>query len=208
MDAPHPSRPPEVSGDAVEIRDADAITINEALTIAGEHSFTLGKSTLQRWAKFWYDRPGGAVRCILVTTRGGNFYKLSRENFQAWLFDQKQNDKSRETPQDLARPHETSRGPGRSRETSAESGETASRIKELENENMQLKIDVGVRRQLLERAKEEMEGLRSMTDTLLRENGALQYQIHHQLGPASKSEVDEQQAPSVDNPPQGQTVLI
>ncbi len=65
---------------------------------------------------------------------------------------------------------------------------------------MQLKIDVGVRKQLLERAKEEMQDLRSMTDNLLRENGQLQYQILQIAAPAPKREAEApvQSAP-VDN---------
>jgi len=63
---------------------------------------------------------------------------------------------------------------------------------------MHLKIDIGVRKQLLERAKEEMDGLRSVTNNLLRENGALQYQIHQLAPPAPKSQVEEEHAP-VDN---------
>lgn len=190
----------ETPRDPIEIRDEDAITISAALTIAHELSFTLGKSTLQRWAKFWYDQQGGAVRCVLVTTTVGNVYKLSREDFEAWVFDQKQNDKSRETPRDLTRPLKTSRDLERPLETSRETEENASRIKELENENMQLKIDVGVRKQLLERVKEEIDSLRSSANNLLRENGALQYQIL-QLAPPSPNSDVEQPSVSVDNSP-------
>ncbi|MFM9942149.1 MAG: hypothetical protein ACKVP7_21910 [Hyphomicrobiaceae bacterium] len=42
---------------------------------------------------------------------------------------------------------------------------------------MQLKIDLGVRKELLSRAREEMQMIQSRTDGLLRENGALQYQL-------------------------------
>jgi hypothetical protein len=75
-------------------------------------------------------KPGGAVRCVFVNNRAGKFYKLSREDFEAWVFDQKINVKSHET--------------------SDETQDSASMIKELKNEIMQLQIDVGVRKQLTE----------------------------------------------------------
>ena len=189
------ARPPEVP--QIEIKDDDAIAIDEALTIAGDLAFTLGKSTLQRWAKHWREQQGGAVRCVLVTTAVGKIYKLSRQDFEAWVFDQKQNDKSRETPRDLRRSLETSRDLPRPRETSDEAEEFTTRVKELENENMQLKIDVGVRKQLLERVKEEIDELRSEANRLHRENGALQYQIL-QLAPPPEREVNQDRR-SVDN---------
>jgi hypothetical protein len=162
MDEPNLAPPPEASRDPIEIRDDDAITINDALAFAADLSFMLGKSTLQRWAKFWEERPGGPVRSIIVTTTAGKFYKLSRQDFEAWVFDQKQNKKLPETPRDPTRPSKTSRDPERPREVSDERVEESGRVKELENENLQLKIDLGVRKQLLERAKEEMDYLRTM----------------------------------------------
>ena len=140
------------------------------------------------------------MRCVLVTTRGGKIYKLSRDNFEAWVFEQKQNDKSHETPRDPMRPSKASRDLTRPHEASGGVEENTSRLKELENENMQLKIDVGVRKQLLERAKEEMDDLRSMANGLLRENGSLEFQLRQLAAPKSKIETDAlpQNAP-VDN---------
>ena len=201
-----PLPPQETSQDPVEIKEEDAITINEALALAEASSFPLGKSTLQRWAKVWHDHPGGAVRCLLVTTRVGNFYKLSREDFEAWVFDQKENMRPPEAPQGLERPQETSQNLTRPHEASVETTEHAARIKELENENMQLKIDVGVRKQLLERVKEEMDTMRTTANNLLRENGALQYQLL-QLAPP-KREADSTQSTSVDNQPSPQTPAL
>jgi hypothetical protein len=78
--------------------------------------------------------------------------------------------------------------------------EDNNRIKELENENMQLKIDVGVRKQLLEQAKGEMERLNSLTINLARENGSLQYQIHQLAAPAPTREAEAPPpGPTVDN---------
>jgi hypothetical protein len=190
MDNPNLAAPQEASRDLVEIRDEDAITIDAALTIAAELPFALGKSTLQRWAKFWREQPGGAVRSVLVTTRTGSFYRLSRDDFQAWLFEQKQNDRSHETPRDLMRPSKTSQDPARSHEVSGEVQENTSRLKELENENMQLKIDVGVRKQLLELAKVEMDDLRSMANGLLRENASLEYQLRQLAAPKQNREAE------------------
>src|ERR1700694_264906 len=86
------NRPDETPRDAVEIRQDAAITIQEALIIAVEQSFPIGKSTLQRWAKAWADRGATSpVKSVLVTNRVGSAYRLDREDFKAWLFDQKQN---------------------------------------------------------------------------------------------------------------------
>jgi hypothetical protein len=197
MNAPSLAASHEASRGPIEIREEDAITIDQAIAIAADLSFALGKSTLQRWAKFWRDRAGGPVRSVLVTTTSGKIYKLSREDFEAWVFDQKQNDRSRETPPDLTRSREASPDLERPHEVSGEATQDTNRIKELESENLQLKIDLGVRKQLLDRAKEEMDGLRSMANTLLRENGALQYQIH-QLAPAKNAE-PAVASPGVDN---------
>ena len=140
------------------------------------------------------------MRCVLVTTSGGKIYKLHRDDFEAWVLDQQRNGRSRETPGDLKRPRETSRDPGRPHEASGEAQVKAARLIELENENMQLKIDVAVRKQLLERAKEEMGDLRSMTDNLLRENGSLKYQIIQLAEPTQKREAGTPaESPSVDN---------
>lgn len=208
MDDPNLAPPPEVSPDPIEIRDEDAITIDAALAIAVEASFPIGKSTLQRWAKYWRERSGAPVRSLLFTTRGGAVYKLSREDFEAWLFEQKQNLGARETSRDPIRSHETSRDPMRPRETSQSafnetgSHEIGSRLKELENENMQLKIDLGVRKQLMERVKEEIDELRSTTNSLFRENGALQYQILQLAPPKPPAAEASTISHAVEFPPQ------
>ena len=211
-----PEAQPEVSQDSVEIRHEDAITINDALVLAAQISFTIGRSTLQRWAKVWHELAGASqVKCVLVTTRAGSIYKLDRQDFEAWVLEQKENDRSQEIPQGLERPSETSQNPMRSSETSRDpvrhqetlKGPEAShhrevpkneenetllkRVKELEDkyqqlkdenrelgdENLQLKIDIGVRRELIKQAKEEIDRTREANSMLLRENGALEFQI-------------------------------
>src|ERR1700674_3332298 len=86
------NRPDETPRDPIEIRQDAAISIQEALIIADDQSFPIGKSTLQRWAKAW-DEQGTAspVKSLLVTTRKGKVYHLDREDFKVWMFDQKQN---------------------------------------------------------------------------------------------------------------------
>src|ERR1700674_1617494 len=114
------NRSDETSRDAIEIRQDAAITIQEALIIASEQSFPIGKSTVQRWAKAWADRgAASSVKSVLVTNRAGSFYRLDRDDFKAWLFDQQQNMRdgeilrdptmSHETPRDTARPQQTPR---------------------------------------------------------------------------------------------------
>ena len=177
----------ETSRDAIEIRQDAAITIQEALIIAAEQSFPIGKSTLQRWAKVWADRgAASSVKSVLVTNRAGNFYRLDRDDFKAWLFDQKQNTRpgetlrdpmmSHETPRDTARPQETSRGSERPHETANEDMHSDAPQK-LRDENMHLRIDVEVRKQLLNQAAVEITRQRDHIEGLLRENGALQSRV-------------------------------
>lgn len=187
--------PRHTSPHPIEIAEADAIAIPEALAIAEQQGFALGKSTLQRWAKYWYEHQTEApVRCVLVTTNAGMHYKISRDDFDAWVFDQKQNNKSREVSQDLLRPHETPRDPMRPLEvsrdrlrphTAAHGAQTSQsefneplgdedERKQLRDQNMQLRIDVEVRNQLLSRAREELTEHRKYIENNMRQIGALQ----------------------------------
>lgn len=220
--------PTETPRDAVEIRQDNAITISQALLMAAEMPYPLGKSTLQRWAKVWAQQASASpVKAVLVTNRNGNTYRLDRDDFAAWLFEQTENLKSQqasrgpmmpsEVPTDFERPHKTQRDPERPRDTSRDfgsdtnqNGELATRVKNLEDENLQLKIDLGVRRELISQVRGEMDRLRSTTDHLLRENGALQYQILQLGGPSAlrqipspeepPTSVPQQEKGSVDNP--------
>src|SRR5450631_187836 len=108
------NRSNETSRDAIEIRQDAAITIQEALIIAAEQSFPIGKSTVQRWAKAWADRGAeSSVKSVLVTNRAGSFYRLDRDDFKAWLFDQKQNMKAGQVLRDPTMSHETPRDTAR-----------------------------------------------------------------------------------------------
>src|SRR3989337_4282180 len=96
----------ETSRDAVEIRQDAAITIQEALIIAAEQSFPIGKSTLQRWAKVWAEHgAASSVKSVLVTNRAGSFYRLARDDFKAWLFDQQQKMPNGEALRAPGQPH-------------------------------------------------------------------------------------------------------
>lgn len=204
----NPTQPHETLQDMVEIRSENEITIPAAMQLAQDASLQLGLSTLQRWAKLWAQQGASAkVKAVLVTTRQGKLYKLDRLDFESWIFDQKQNARPLEAPQDLARSHDVSQDPAKPRETSRDAArpreisqdeDRAERLRELESENMNLKIDIGVRKQLLDRAKEEMDGLRAMTNNLLRENGALAYQIH-QLAPPSARQTEREATPASDH---------
>ena len=153
------------------------------------------------------------VKSVRVTNRDGTSYRVSRSDFEAWAIEQSQNKKPRETPEDLMMPHETSQGlarhqqasqdPARPREVPVrfknelEGEQLLQHIKELEDEkkkleedNLHLKIDVGVRKELINRARDEMTRLRTMADQLLRENGALGYQIQQLAAPANKISID------------------
>ena len=201
------NRSDETSRDAVEIRQDAAITIQEALIIAAEQSLPIGKSTLQRWAKVWAERgAASSVKSVLVTNRAGSFYRLDRDDFKAWLFDQQQNMRagdvlrdpvmSHETPRDTARPQQTSRDTERPHETASADRDTDAAQK-LRDENMQLKIDVEVRKQLLNQAAGEITRQRDHIEGLLRENGALQSRVL-QLSAPAKSEREDLPPPSAD----------
>src|SRR6202521_3757280 len=174
------ARPDEAPRDSIDLRQDAAISIQEALIAAAEQSFPIGKSTLQRWAKVWADRgAASSVKSVLVTNRIGSAYRLDRDDFKAWLFDQKQNMRPgeilrdpmmpNETSQDTARPRQTSRGSERPRETSNEEPNLDA-VQKLRDENMQFKIDVEVRKQLLNQAANEITRQRDHIEGLLREN--------------------------------------
>ena len=182
----------EVLRDPVVLRQDAAITVQDALTHALNENFPIGKSTIQRWAKSWSDQGATSpVKCVLVTTRTGASYQLDRDDFLSWLIEQKQNTKpgkvlpdperSRETPRDLPRSRETQRDPERSSETSRGFHETGSvsqdEIAGLRNEIMNLKIDVGIRKELINQTAAEINRLRQQTESLLIEKGALQFQL-------------------------------
>jgi hypothetical protein len=184
MPTSHPIESHEAPQDPIEIRQEDAITVQEALALATDQGFPIGKSTLQRWAKAWDERNESSVRCVLVTTRNGKTYHLHRDDFMAWVFDQKQNMRPNETPQDptmsretskdFSGSHQTLRDPQRPRGTRSDDNDID---RELRDENMQLKIDVEVRKQLLNQAAGEIDRQRSQIETLLRENGALESRV-------------------------------
>src|SRR6202521_149833 len=112
------ARSDEAPREQVESRQEAAITIQEALMIAAEQSFTIGKSTLQRWAKAWAERgPASPVKSVLVTNRAGSFYRLDRDDVKAWLFDQQQNMRPGETVRDPMVSNETSRDTARPQQT-------------------------------------------------------------------------------------------
>ena len=91
---------------------------------------------------------------------------------------------SRETSQDPERLREAPRDPSGSQATSRDrtraysnEDEPDDRASLLRDENMQLKIDVEVRKQLLNQAVGEINRQRDQIEKLLRENGGLQSQV-------------------------------
>ena len=199
--------PDETPRDPIELRQDAAINIQEALIIAAEQAFPIGKSTLQRWAKVWAERgAASSVKSVLVTNRAGSAYRLDRDDFNAWLFDQKQNMRpgeilrdpmmSDETLGDTARPRQTLRGFERPHETSNDEPNSHA-MQKLHDENMQLKIDVEVRKQLINQAAGEITRQRDHIEGLLRENGALQSRVL-QLSAPNRDGQDLPAPPSAD----------
>jgi hypothetical protein len=215
MPAEEPTVPHETPRDPIHISQENGISIQEALEIAEAENVPLGKSTLQRWALTWEQQHAQSpVKCVAWIVTGTKTYVLDREEFRAWLFERKQNMRPNETvrdpagshevSQDPARPRQASGDPMRPRETSQDSErsslqrEESEELIELRKKVMNLTIDLEVRKQLLERASTEIDRERSRSENVLRENGALQYQLR-QLGPGRVHEqVDE---PSPDAAP-------
>ena len=208
-----PAASQETSPAPVEIRREAAITIPEALAIAVAEAFPIGKSTLQRWSKTWGALGAASpVKSVLVTTRTGAAYRVDRDDFTAWIIEQKQNMRPGEMLRDPVISQETLRGPEMSRETSQDperhreaprdpsvsQGTSRDRTRSylngaeqndqdssLRDENMQLKIDVEVRKQLLNQAAGEINRQRDHIEKLLRENGGLQSQVLQLSAPAT-----------------------
>ena len=98
---------------------------------------------------------------------------------------------SRETSQDPERHREAPRDPSGSQATSRDRTRSYSNDTEqddqgslLRDENMQLKIDVEVRKQLLNQAAGEINRQRDQIEKLLRENGGLQSQVLQLAAPS------------------------
>ena len=208
---PHQPMPQETSQDIVQVTipEANAIKLAEALMIARKNNVAIGKSTLQRWAKVWAATADSPVKAVLQVTRDGRHYEIDRDDFEAWLLQEAENRPTLpnlaepdETPQDLERPHKTQRDPVRPSEASDDHTALAARVSELETENLQLKIDVGVRRELINQAKEEMDALQRHLHETLKENGALNYQLKQLPAPTTSTE-QEREVPPVDNHAQG-----
>ena len=131
-----------------EIKADDAITVDEAILLAKEeHGLIVPKSTLQRWLK--RDR----VKCVLHVGRYGRKYLIDKEDWLAKSFDISNNDAIR---------HEASPDPTGSGETSSDTTtpheappETTEKITELEQENLNLKIDKSARDQIITHLKNE-----------------------------------------------------
>ncbi len=99
----------EVSQDPVEIPQDASITIDDGLAIAAAEQFSIGKSTLQRWAKRWSDLGAASpVKTVLVATRTGYAFRFHRDELTTWVLDQRNNQRPRGVSEDLARPRETS----------------------------------------------------------------------------------------------------
>jgi len=202
--------PGETPRDPVHIADENAISIEQALGIAQQENVPLGKSTLQRWALAWKDQHSHSpVKSILWIVRGTKSYRLDREDFKAWIFEQKQNLRPNETLRGPDGPQETSPDPARPLETSRDSERSTHQsenetgvIRELRDELMQHKIDLEVRKQLLNQARDEIDKVRSHTEDLLRENGELQFQVRQLTAAKDYERLDGPQAPEPQHQPQ------
>ena len=183
---------PETPRGEVEIKQGDAITVNEALAFAQQEAFPIGKSTLQRWAKIWSELGINApVKCVLITNRQGSVYKLDRSDFLAWVFDVKENDRSQQAPLDIVRPKEIQEDLAKHDETSQdltdrteEVQKLESKLEEIEEEKEKLASkfqDETVLRKVHEyradRAEEAIENERDRTDRLLKIVGAQEHKL-------------------------------
>ena len=183
---------PKAPLDEVEIRQGEAITINEALALASQEDFPIGKSTLQRWAKTWNGLGTTApVKCVLITNRQGSVYKLDRSDFLSWMFEEKENVRPPQASTDSMRPKETPVDPEGHHETSQdlpdnseELADSQAKLKETEDEIAALSSkfqDETILRKVHEhRANraEEMIGIeRERSDHLLKVVGAQELKL-------------------------------
>ena len=203
-----PTRPLETSQDIVQVTipEANAIKLSEALLIAQGNNIPIGKSTLQRWAKVWAETADTPVKAVLQVTRDGRHYEVDRDDFEAWLLQEAENKpaptnlpRPHETPQDLPRPDQTSQDPVRPTDTSDDRGALLDRVSKLEKENLQLKIDVGVRHELIDKAQTEMNALRTELREMWTKNGALKQQLLQLAPPTTSTQQDREVPPTVDN---------
>ena len=87
------------------------------------------------------------------------------------------------------RSQQISRGPERPSETSRDFQDPGpsepGQIADLRNEIMNLKIDVGIRKELVNQAAGEINRLRQLNESLLVEKGALQFQLLQLAAPVT-----------------------
>ena len=94
----------------VEIPSDRAIDIQEALSLATQEHYPIGKSTLQRRAMYWKELGAASpVKSVLVYASGISQpgYRMDREDFLSWILQQKSMSKSPEASPDATRPLET-----------------------------------------------------------------------------------------------------
>ena len=181
------------------ISESEAITIEQAIEIARGETVPLGKSTLQRWALKWHSlHSQSPVKCTVFFTNGKKAYVLHRDEFKAWLFDRKQNLRPHETLQDPEGSHEVSQDPARPRKASRDferpsrEAEESEEVEQLRRDNRDLKIDLEVRKRLLEAAAEQVKQERERSEIYLRQIGGLEYRL--QLGPGRIHDAGEGRA--------------
>lgn len=99
---PHTTVPHEVPrettvhqamAEPVVIAEENSITLDAALELAAAEHYPIAKSTLQRRAKHWREQGTAApVKAVLIVLPSiGATYRIDREDFAAYIFDQKNN---------------------------------------------------------------------------------------------------------------------
>ena len=116
------------------------------------------------------------------TPSGAMRYLVTRESVQNRIAEMRQLGMSGHVPSRL-----DMSGHVATRQDMSSHDETLTKeLDELRNENMQLKIDVGARSQLLRMAKEDRDQMLSDRDTMQRMIGGLEMQVHQLQAPKSE----------------------
>lgn len=83
----------QAMAEPVVIAEENSITLDAALQLAAAERYPIAKSTLQRRAKQWREQgTAAAVKSVLIVLPSiGATYRIDREDFIAYIFDQKNN---------------------------------------------------------------------------------------------------------------------
>ena len=149
----------ERQGQQIQIPEHQQISVMGALSLATGEGLEIGKSTLQRKVKKWYELGEAAeVPCVLVTSKSVQRYVLQREAFVSWVLDELTQQKQVGTSPGLVRSQEVSKDDGDPRapepETDRYVTQLETRLEEKNDEIKFLRAEVSTKNDQLSAASE------------------------------------------------------